>query len=373
MKENKGIKNKGAVLIVTQSANSSNGGVENVVSNLKRYLKLNDINCLIASEENSDETDVIFKLGSPYFDIRSFFSYCTRFVALFFRFAFLCIKKDVKIINVHFISLGYNLLMLLITKVLNLKFIASCHGTDVINPQQGSRIYFLITRIVLKNADVVTACSKYLKDYLEKTYNVKNVRIFNNGIDKDFLISASDYPQEKEDIIISVGRMVEKKGYDRLIDIWSNISKKVDTKLLLVGQGEELNNLKRKVKKLRIDKNIIFYGQANRDEIKLLLKKALLFVLPSYGEPFGIVSLEAQACKLPVMAFNGGGVPETLIPNETGFLIPEGNLEYFAEKILFLLSHHDRRIEMGERGFQFVRGNFLWENQIKRYIKIINL
>ena len=95
---------------------------------------------------------------------------------------------------------------------------------------------------------------------------------------------------------------------------------KKDIKLLIVGDGEEQNNLQNLIKRLNLNSQIKLYGKANRKEVANLLAKSDAFVLSSYQETFGVVLIEALASGLPIVATKSGGVESIVTSKKIGYL-----------------------------------------------------
>lgn len=99
-----------------------------------------------------------------------------------------------------------------------------------------------------------------------------------------------------------------------------------------------------------------------KEEIIELYSNAEVFACPSIYEPFGIINLEAMACKTPVVASATGGIKEVVVHEETGFLVEPGNSEELAKYINILLNNKDLAIKFGENGRKRVEEMFSWES-----------
>ena len=101
----------------------------------------------------------------------------------------------------------------------------------------------------------------------------------------------------------------------------------------------------------------------------MLLKKAWVLVLPSIKEGFGLVLIEALACRTPVIAVNSGGPKDIIIDNVNGYLVPPRKITTLAEKIKHILTHDDLREYMGENGRKLVIDKFTWDKVAERVEK----
>ena len=120
-----------------------------------------------------------------------------------------------------------------------------------------------------------------------------------------------------------------------VIEIFYRIQKEVPSKLLLVGEGPELEKLEYRVKVLGIYDKVIFMGNSN--EVNKILCYSDIFLLPSKTESFGLAALEAMAAKTAVISTNTGGLPEVNIHGVTGYLSDLGTVEEMANNAVSLL------------------------------------
>ena len=90
--------------------------------------------------------------------------------------------------------------------------------------------------------------------------------------------------------------------------------------------------------------------------------KGLIFPV-RWNEPFGLVALESMACATPVLAVNEGGYKESIVDGVSGYLLPR-NEKLFAEKIIYLIEHPKKCLDMGEKGIDYVIRKFNWEKHI---------
>ena len=167
-------------------------------------------------------------------------------------------------------------------------------------------------RIILHEADAVTACSRYLMDkalQIEPSI-AKKGRVIRNGIDpirfqdKSAFISARPY-------ILALGRLVHTKGFDMLLDAIAKTESNVD--LIIAGDGEERAALENQTRQLNIEKRVHFFGSATPEQAVRLLNGCRFVVIPSRFESFGIVALEAALAGKPVLASRVGGLAELLM------------------------------------------------------------
>lgn len=205
------------------------------------------------------------------------------------------------------------------------------------------------------------AITKYLEDQLiELGCPEDKLELNPLGINTDYFIPLLK-PQNDISILISVGRLVKWKGHEYGIRAISKLKEKGQkVKYRIVGDGEEKNNLKKLIIDLNLTNDVILLGDKTQDEIRDELQKADVFLMTSTyddtgrRETQGVVTGEAQACELAVVAFRSGGVPYTLIENKTGFLSEENDYKTMSTHIETLILDSKLRKKMGIDARQFV-------------------
>ena len=185
-----------------------------------------------------------------------------------------------------------------------------------------------------------------------------------DGIDTEFFApeKARPVPALHRPLILLPALVKESKGqYDLLQAARILASRDVDFEIRFAGAVES-ESLLRKLKDYAsangLADRIAFLGEIDQLEIRDWYAASTVVVLPTYWEGLGRCLAEAQSMERPVVAYDSGGVAETLLPNETGFLVRTGDVESLADKIGFLLAHHAERQRMGIRGREFAVQKF---------------
>lgn len=180
--------------------------------------------------------------------------------------------------------------------------------------------------------------------------------------------------------IISVGRLVHRKGQDRLIQALPQIKREIpDVKLLLVGEGPYKQELERITEQLRLSENVRFIGRVSYAKLPEYLCVGDLFAMPARSRLFGleveglgIVYLEAAACGLPVIVGNSGGASDAVKDKKTGFVVDGNDIEEIALRITYLLKNRNIRKMMGSAGVKFTNQEWrlqVWSDQFNKLIK----
>ena len=178
---------------------------------------------------------------------------------------------------------------------------------------------------------------------------------------------------KREKVILTVGRLVEKKGIEYLIRAMAEVVKtERDCKLLVCGEGPLRKSLEILTDKLKLKGPVEFVGWKSKNELQKLYGRASVFVLPSVTasdgdcEGLGMVFLEAMTHSLPVIGTNHGGIPDVIIDKETGFLVPERDSMLLADAIKTLINDRSLAERMGMKGNELVKEKFNITRQIEK-------
>jgi glycosyltransferase involved in cell wall biosynthesis len=216
-------------------------------------------------------------------------------------------------------------------------------------------------RMLVKKCDRLLVNSKYTAGRVRQCYGIESELIY-TGID------CSEYPVgqgSKERFFLSAGRLTKFKNVDlslRAIAELKRSGRKGD--LIVAGDGPELAPLVELSSKLDIRDRVQFIGDISRKDLISLYSRAYCVVFPSVNEPFGLISIEAQAASTPVIAFNSGGCAETVIHGETGLLVEPFDHTSLARAMTFALDNEEWMLHMGRRGRDNVRNKFSWTRTI---------
>lgn len=181
-------------------------------------------------------------------------------------------------------------------------------------------------------------------------------------------------------VIVSVGRLVHRKGQDHLIESMPEILEVVpNAHLLLVGQGPYRDYLQQLVTKNALEDSVTFIGRIQYADLPQYICVGDIFAMPSRSrlmglevEGLGIVYLEASACGLPVLAGNSGGAPDAVLHNETGLVVDGTDNKQIAAAAIELLTKEDSARKMGVVGRQWIIDKWRWEIWSKDFEVLLN-
>jgi glycosyltransferase involved in cell wall biosynthesis len=272
------------------------------------------------------------------------------------RLCFYLKNKRPDVVNIHFVGSQAPFTMFA-SKLLSIKCVVSLHGDDVEGLPYRSRIDKWLFRKIVTASDHVTACSAYLLEEAKKLAPgiVSKSSVVHNGIRPEEFQNVQPYMHLRP-YIFAAGRLVYKKGFDILLDAYRRIlDKGLKVDLILAGDGPEKKRLfalaadlgvslvERDVSGVLSDggsrrsNKIIFWGNAEKTDMRSLMKGCELFVIPSRKEPFGIVALEAFAAEKKVVAARVGGLQEIVHEDQGHRLVRPESVEDLAEGIVLVL------------------------------------
>ncbi len=263
------------------------------------------------------------------------------------------------------------------------KIIALTHGHEV----WWAKIFpfKLAIKRIGKNVDHLTYLGEFTRQAISEALSRKSatemVKIA-PGIDTAHFIPQPDAMQKRKElglqdkkIIISVGRLVHRKGQDSLIQAMPAVLKKIpNAHLLLVGEGPYKKHLEKLVMRLSLKQNVTFAGRIMYDRLPSYLSAADLFAMPSrsrfFGlevEGLGIVYLEASACGIPVVAGNSGGAPDAVLEGVTGLCVDGTNIEQITGAIVEICRDAERASHMGAAGRNWIVDQWRWDIWSKEF------
>jgi glycosyltransferase involved in cell wall biosynthesis len=160
-------------------------------------------------------------------------------------------------------------------------------------------------------------------------------------------------------LIISVGRLVGWKGLHIVVQALARLPD--DIHYLAIGEGPELEKLQLMAKELGVIDRVHFVGRISHEELPKWFALGDVLVQPSIGEEaFGISVVEAMACGLPVLGSDNGGMKETVVPGETGYLLPRRDVDAWTKALGDILADDELRKKMGAAGRDRVFEHFTW-------------
>ncbi len=323
---------------------------------------------LFLEEVESEKLPALFRFGHAGF----LFGLCKKL-------------KTYDLIHFYYPFFGADLQLILFKLIFPKKKVVLHYEMDPIG-QGSAALYFrlhlfLFLPLSLALADKVGVLSfdhaensylaPYLKKYPDKFLELPNgieADLFNKQ-EQDLLLRQKLGLGLDEKVIIFVGGLDRQhffKGVDVLLESFKKLIEggNDNLKLLIVGDGDLRQEFEVQAERLEITPKVIFAGWVKNEELPKYYNLADVFVLPSVKstESFGIVIAEAQACGLPAVISNWPGSRQTILENETGYLVNPGDVDELAEKIKKILDNNDLAAEMGDKAAINAKEKYDWKN-----------
>jgi len=254
------------------------------------------------------------------------------------------------------------------------------HGEEVWRPLRST------VRAALRTADLVIAPSRFTRDALADMHRLSPARlaILPHALPPELPLAAGDGASiDRAPRVLTVARLVREhayKGIDTLLAAWARVRDEVpEAELVVVGDGSDRPRLQQEAARLGLDGSVRFMGQLNDQGLAEAYRRAQVFAMPARtrvgrdaeGEGFGLVFLEAAAAGLPVVAGNGGAIPEVVRDGETGYLVDPRAPEQVAEAIVRLLSDPGLARRMGDAGRRWAHDEFSYGRFRERVNELI--
>jgi glycosyltransferase involved in cell wall biosynthesis len=270
----------------------------------------------------------------------------------------------------------------LLGRLINFKpSILSVYGSDVFDFPYKS---FVHKHIIKKNLEhynwICSTSNMMVKQVLKLSPNLKNISTTPFGVDTS-VFQRSRSSNNNYITIGTVKTLRYKYGIDILIKAFAtcyslvlNIQPSLASKLrlMIVGDGTQLADLKQLALSLGISDKVDFVGYVKNKNVPDLLNEMDIFVALSRmkSETFGVAIVEASSFGLPVVVSNIGGLPEVVINNHTGLIVESENVEMASEAILKLVLDENIRKQYGINGRDFVRNKYEWNNCVNVMLNV---
>jgi len=248
--------------------------------------------------------------------------------------------------------------------------------------------YKTIERYLAKKSTAIIAISEKQKDELVNNHKIckaDKVKVIPLGFDLSKFQEKQDEKRkffrdkynlaDYEIAITIIGRLVPVKNHNLFLNSIKNVSGKTEKKIraFIVGDGESRNDVELKARELNIDfidgtksseKKLLTFTSWIKD-VDVALAGSDIITLTSFNEGTPVSLIEAQAANKPIVTTNVGGIENVIIPNETGFLCENNNLEQFSEALFKLVEDDNLRKTFSEKGWQHVKEKYHYTRLVK--------
>ena len=272
----------------------------------------------------------------------------------------------------------------------NFGLVTVLHGLEVTRLESikySKRIKNFIKTI--SSSDDVIAVSDYTKSKAQSISGNTLIKTIPNFVDTDkfFLVNKKQSRKifgfdESDKILLTLWRLVSRKGHEVVINAISLIVKKIpQIKYVIGGSGDKKyeQNLKQLVSELKLDTNVFFLGYIDEEKKNDLYNACDIYIMNSHktnnrgdSEGFGITFLESNACGKPIIGTNVGGIPDAISDYENGLLVEANSPTKTAAAILELFNDNELYSRLSIKGLSRIEENFSVKKVGKKYIKIIS-
>ena len=232
-------------------------------------------------------------------------------------------------------------------------------------PEPNRTVYRWLEKLTAPFADRIICVSEYDRQIgLKAGMNSRQLLTVHNGM-KDVASELKANPAKAEKIKVAmVARFDRQKDHATLIEAFSDI----DAELILVGDGPSLNKTRRRVEQLGITERVKFLGF--RQDVARILAGVQIYTLISHWEGLPCTIIEAMRAGLPTIASDVGGVKEIVIDQQTGYVIPRGDVTALRKKLNYLVSNEAARISMGIMARQKYESNLTFDRMYNKTLTV---
>lgn len=243
-----------------------------------------------------------------------------------------------------------------------------------------TEIFRLIEKRLASKSTGIIAISEQQKNELSENYEIAGkdkIEVIPLGFDlNQFQVNwekkrnetRENYKLNENQIAIAIiGRLAPIKNHKLFLDTIEIVNSKTTQKpvFFIVGDGEMRKDIEKQISEIKTKQAIDIRLTSWIHDIKTFNAGMDIICLTSNNEGTPVSLIEAQACNIPVISTDVGGVKDIIFENETGFIIPKNNLVEFSEKLLFLIENEKTRKKMSQNGWSFVKDNFHYQRLVK--------
>jgi phosphatidylinositol alpha-1,6-mannosyltransferase len=375
------------ILCITNDFGPRAGGIETFVIGLIERLPRSRVIVYTGAQENSEQYDLkwLEDYGVEVVRDKARILLPTPGVAY-------CVKAIVRERKISTVFFGAAAPLGLLSKGLRKAgaqhIVALTHGHEV----WWSKVwpFTVAMKNISRNVDHLTYLGEFTRSAIAKSVTKEAAQSMVKiapGIDTDHFspVKANQLREElgltHKKVIVSVGRLVHRKGQDVLIEAMPAIIEEIpEAHILMIGEGPYRSYLENRVRALSLQGKVTFIGRIQYADLPRHICAGDLFVMPSRSrlaglevEGLGIVYLEASACGLPVIAGNSGGAPDAVLDGETGLVVDGTSKAEVAAAVVELLLDADRSKAMGIAGRQWIIQEWRWEIWSARFAELLKV
>jgi glycosyltransferase involved in cell wall biosynthesis len=369
------------ILLLNSEYPPIGGGAGNATANLARHLALQGQDVKVVTVQFADLPKSEYREGFQIKRIpairkkadRSSASEQLSYILSATFYCFSLFRRWKPDIVWAFFGIPSGFIGILLKYIFHIPYIVSLRGGDVpgFRPYDFAFYHHLlgpIIKMVWRHSSAVVANSNGLKKLATSFYDQVPVINIPNGVDLDY------FHDTKRDwgapTMLFIGRVVYQKGLDLLMSALIKI-KDIPWKLLIVGDGSYMDQLKSIVKDQGLNNRVQFFGWRNKEDLPSFLARATLFINPSRHEGMPNAVLEAMASGLPIVASDIAGNEELVKDGKNGYLFDNENCDDLREILAHLLTDSKLCKKMGATSRRITEKNYSWSSSGNQYLTLL--
>ena len=257
-------------------------------------------------------------------------------------------EKPFDIVHAHMLPRDGHAGML-VARALKIPFALTVHGTDIFHYFIPGKTPWARNQMIAREADALMAVSNLLMSRVAPYRGEGKIsRIVPNGVDLSLVPDVTDNVPRT---VISVGTLKARKCMDRTLEAFAHLADEYpDAKLTIVGIGEMESQLKARIAQLGLGDRVEMTGGLPHEQVIQRMAGSDLFVLPSWGEGYGIVYIEAMAAGCISVGAVGEGIEDTITDGENGFLVPAGDVDEIERVMRSVFEKRDQYAALRAKG-----------------------
>lgn len=282
-------------------------------------------------------------------------------------------EERIELVQTHLVYA--NILGTLAARSAGLPVIATLHSVAVSEGWK-ARVLKVIENYVLRNhATRILAVGQMIADINQDHYGSRRLDVIPNGIPAPKFSEVQERDRlrreiagDGSDIVITVGRFSRAKAYEDMIDAFHLLRQKdLNSKLVMVGSGTTLDNIKSRIADLDLNQSVVLTGE--REDVHQLLALSDVYASSSQREGLPLAVLEAMMAGLPIVATSVGDIPN-VVTEETGVVVPPHHPELLAAAIEQLLKDPNKRRSMGQAAYRRAMNEYTVEAWMKKHLTL---
>lgn len=276
-------------------------------------------------------------------------------------------KLGIEHIHAHYAS-HPALMAWVIKKIANISYSITIHSHDIYDchAMLGPK---------LKEASFLAPISHYNIRYLNQllgSWIVEKCHVVRCGIEPERYIPKKSNAEKNELFkILQIGSLHWKKAQVYLVQVMASLKERgVPFNLKIIGEGIERSSIEAEIKKHGLENHIELLGAKTQDEVAQYLRTVDCYVQSSVSEGIPVAIMEAMACELPVVSTNITGIPELVLDQETGILVPVNSVTEMSEALYKLYNTPNLMGKMGKQGREWVLREFILEKNVRKLVSL---